>query len=402
MSSIDRSKMWTGSLNEIAVPAPKQGRVGLYDTTLRDGEQSVGVIFDPEQKLEVARLLDEMGVDRIEAGFPRVSEDDRRAIELIAAAGLKAEIWGFSRALIDDLKAVAELGLRSTVIEAPISDFKLKAFGMSREEVLKRIAEAVAFATRQGIRVAFFGVDGSRTDLGFFETAYRTAVDAGAAELVVVDTIGIAAPESAAYLVRRTIDWFGPQIPVHFHGHNDFGLATAAAIAAVNAGASWIQGTVDGIGERAGNANLAQVALALGALYGVETNLRLEQVRKTSARLREIAGYQLEPWKPVVGDNLFVRETGGVVAQFHVPEAIEPFSSALVATPRTIVLGKKSGLASIRIKCKELGLDIPEGQYGTLLTAVKELAVRKRALVTDAEFRTLAGRVDGGAAVTAT
>src|SRR6516225_11063782 len=156
MSSLDRSQVWTGNLNEIAMPARKQTRVGLYDTTLRDGEQSVGVIFDPEQKLEVARLLDEMGVDRIEAGFPRVSEDDRRAIELIAAAGLKAEIWGFSRALIDDLKAVAELGLRSTVIEAPISDFKLKAFGMSREEVLKRIREAVAFATRQGIRVAFF------------------------------------------------------------------------------------------------------------------------------------------------------------------------------------------------------------------------------------------------------
>ena len=395
MSSLDRSQVWTGNLNEIAMPARKQTRVGLYDTTLRDGEQSVGVIFDPEQKLEVARLLDEMGVDRIEAGFPRVSEDDQRAIELIAAAGLKAEIWGFSRALIDDLKAVAELGLRSTVIEAPISDFKLKAFGMSREEVLKRIREAVAFATRQGIRVAFFGVDGSRTDLGFFETAYRTAVEAGAAELVVVDTIGIAAPESAAYLVRRTIDWFGSQIPVHFHGHNDFGLATAAAIAAVNAGASWIQGTVDGIGERAGNANLAQVALALDALYGVETNLHLDQVRKISIRLREIAGYQLEPWKPVVGDNLFVRETGGVVAQFHVPEAIEPFSSAVVATPRTIVLGKKSGLASIKIKCKELGLDVPEAQHGALLAAVKELAVRKRALVSDAEFRTLAGRVNG-------
>jgi isopropylmalate/homocitrate/citramalate synthase len=349
-------------------------------------------VFDPEQKLEMAQLLDEMGVDRIEAGFPRVSEDDQRAIKLILAAKLKAEIWGFSRAVIEDVKTIAELGLRYTVIEAPISDLKLEAFGMSRENVLKRIAESVSFASRQGVRVAFFGVDGSRADLDFYQTAYRTALDAGAAELVVVDTVGILAPESAAYLVERTIEWLGSQNPIHFHGHNDFGLATASAIAAVGAGASWIQGTVDGIGERAGNANLAQVALALDALYGVETNLRLEKVRKTSARLREMARYQLEPWKPVVGDNLFVRETGGVVAQFHMPQAIEPYSSALVATPRTIVLGKKSGLVSIRIKCKELGLDVPEQQYETLLAAVKELAVAKHALVTDTEFRTLVER----------
>jgi isopropylmalate/homocitrate/citramalate synthase len=392
MPTIDRSKVWTGQLNEVALPARKQARVGLYDTTLRDGEQSVGVVFDPEQKLEMAQLLDEMGVDRIEAGFPRVSEDDQRAIKLILAAKLKAEIWGFSRAVIEDVKTIAELGLRCTVIEAPISDLKLEAFGMSRENVLKRIAESVSFASRQGVRVAFFGVDGSRADLDFYQTAYRTALDAGAAELVVVDTVGILAPESAAYLVERTIEWFGSQNPIHFHGHNDFGLATASAIAAVGAGASWIQGTVDGIGERAGNADLAQVALALDALYGVETKLRLEKVRKTSARLREIARYQLEPWKPVVGDNLFVRETGGVVAQFHMPQAIEPYSSALVATPRTIVLGKKSGLVSIRIKCKELGLDVQEQQYETLLAAVKELAVAKHALVTDTEFRTLVER----------
>lgn len=393
---LDRSKIWTGTLNEVVLSPRKQTYVGLYDTTLRDGEQSVGVVFEPEHKLEIARLLDEMGVDRIEAGFPRVSQEDERAVKLLVAAGLKAQIWGFSRAVPDDIKAIAELGLQWTIVEAPISDLKLRAFGISRNEVLKRITDAVSFAGREGIRVAFFGVDGTRADLEFLHQAYKAAIDAGAIELVVVDTVGIAGPEAVAYLVKRTVDWFGPQIPVHFHGHNDFGLATASAIAAVGAGASWIHGTVDGIGERAGNADLGQVALALEAVYGVETKLRLDLARKVSNRLRAIAGYQLEPWKPIVGENLFVRETGAVTAQFHLPEAIEPYSSALVDTPRTVVLGKKSGLASIRIKCDELNLKVPEEKYGELLTAVKKLGASKRGLLTDSEFRALAERMGQG------
>src|SRR5207245_3386186 len=179
-------------------------------------------------------------------------------------------------------------------------------------------------------------------------------------EAAVVDTLGIASPEAVHYLVARTREWLGDGIPVHFHGHNDFGLATAAAIAAVRAGASWVHGTINGMGERAGNANLAEVALALGALYGVESNLRLDRVRAVSERVRELSGYTLEPWKPVTGETLFRRESGAVAAQFHDPEAIEPYSSQLVSAERGIVLGKKSGLDSIRIKVAELGLDVPD------------------------------------------
>ena len=386
MPRIDSKQLWTGKLNAKAVPEFSLRHAGLYDTTLRDGEQAVGVVFEPEQKLELAHLLDEMGVDRIEAGFPRVSNDDRRAIKMILEAGLSAEVWGFSRALTEDVQAVAELGLRFTVIEAPISDLKLEALGLSRETVMRRITTSITQAAKEGIRVAFFGVDGSRADLDFFDRIYRAAVDAGAAEVVVVDTLGIATPELAALLVRRAVTLLGAQIPVHFHGHNDFGLATASAVAAVGAGASWLHGTVDGIGERAGNANLAQVALALDALYGVETNLNLGRVRRVSAMLRQLAGYQLEPWKPVVGDNLFVRETGAVAAQFHIPQAIEPYSSAILETPRKVVMGKKSGLASIRIKCEELGVLLPEEKHDSLLADVKALAIRKRGLVSDAEF----------------
>ena len=380
-------EFWTGRLND---PYVFDANIGFYDTTLRDGEQTVGVVLSPEDKLELARGLDELGIERIEAGFPRVSADDRRAVELIRDAGLRAEVWGFSRAVDADVKALVELGVGASVIESPISDLKLDALGVDREAMLERIVYAISYAVDQGITVAFFGVDGTRADLSYFETVYKTAVEAGAHEVVVVDTIGIATPEAVADLVGRTRDWLGADRPIHFHGHNDFGLATAAAVAAVRAGANWIQGTVNGMGERAGNANLPEIALALRGLYGVETKLRLELVRGFSERLRALSGYELEPYKPLVGENLFRRESGAVASQFHDPPAIEPYSSELVGTERGVVLGKKSGIDSIRIKAQELGLELDEGAQRDLLARVKELGAEKRDVVTDEEFRQLA------------
>jgi len=382
--------IWTGELND---GYRQGGTVGLYDTTLRDGEQTVGVVLDPEQKLEIARLLDELGIDRIEAGFPRVSQDDWDAVRLISDAGLRAEIWGFSRAVPADLEALVELGVRASVIESPISDLKLDAIGVSREKMLDRITSAMRFAAEHGIHAAFFGVDSTRAQPDFYEQVYKAAVDAGAQEVAVVDTLGIAAPEAVADLVGRTVEWVGQDVPVHFHGHNDFGLATAAAVAAVRAGARWVHGTINGMGERAGNANLGEVALALRALYGVESNLRLEQVREVSERVRELSGYELEPWKPVTGETLFRRESGAVASQFHDPPSIEPYSSELVNAERGIVLGKKSGLDSIRIKATELGLELGEEDERRVLAEVKRLGAEKRGLVTDAEFRRMASRL---------
>jgi isopropylmalate/homocitrate/citramalate synthase len=378
--------IWTGELNDAYAVG---GRVGLYDTTLRDGEQTVAVVLNPDEKLEIARLLDELGIDRIEAGFPRVSQDDWDAVRLISDAGLRAEIWGFSRAVPADLEALVELGVRASVIESPISDLKLDAIGVSREKMLDRITGAMRFAAEHGIHAAFFGVDSTRAQPDFYEQVYKAAVDAGAQEVAVVDTLGIASPEAVADLVGRTVEWVGPDVPVHFHGHNDFGLATAAAVAAVRAGASWVHGTINGMGERAGNANLGEVALTLRALYGVESNLRLEKVREISGRVRELSGYELEPWKPVTGETLFRRESGAVASQFHDPPSIEPYSSGLVNAQRGIVLGKKSGLDSIRIKAEELGLDVPEERRAEVLAKVKELGTRKRGLVGDDEFRDL-------------
>jgi isopropylmalate/homocitrate/citramalate synthase len=216
---------------------------------------------------------------------------------------------------------------------------------------------------------------------------YLAVLDAGASEVVVVDTIGACGPEAVELLVRAVCGWVGPGVPVHYHGHNDFGMATACAVAAVRAGASWIQGTINGMGERAGNADIGEIALALRCLYDVPVALDLTKVREVSAVVSRASGYTLDAWKPLVGENLFVRESGAVASQFHIPEAIEPYSSELVSARRSIVLGKKSGLDSVALKAKELGLTIPTEQRAPILAAVKQRAIAKRGLLTDQEFR---------------
>src|SRR6202158_414948 len=374
--------VWVSELN--SRPEVRKGfvpgrAVQFYDTTLRDGEQSVGVVLTAQQKLEIAHGLDSVGVGRIEAGFPRVSADDAEAFGLIAKAGLKAEIWGFGRALKADIDELLRLGARATVIETPTSAIKLKAYGLSVEEAKRRAAEAISYARKNGVTVAFFTVDGTRTDLEVLRDFYRRALDAGAEELVVVDTIGACGPEAVEFLVRQVREWVGAQVPLHFHGHNDFGMATACAVAAVRGGAEWIQGTINGMGERAGNADIGEVAMALTGLYGVPVRLNLTNIREVSKLVRRAAGQELEPWKPVVGENLFMRERGAAGRQFHIPEAIEPYSAELVGATRAIVLGKKSGIDSIAIKAKELGISITAEQRGPVLAAVKQAALKQAA-----------------------
>lgn len=383
-------KVWTSELNGRPDVRPKFDRsrsIRFYDTTLRDGEQTVGVIFSPQQKLEIARQLDELGVGRIEAGFPKVSAEDGEAISLILKAGLRhSEVWGFARATRGDVEELVRLGLQASVIEIPTSEIKLKAYGISPDEAVRRACEAIRYAAENGIRVAFFGVDGTRAELDFLKRIYSEAVSAGAKEVVLVDTIGVCTPEAAEFLVSWTKEWVGDGIPIHWHGHNDFGLATAIAIAAVRGGASWIQGTINGMGERAGNADIAEVALALQCLYDVPVELKLERIREVSEFVRRAGKYELEGWKPLIGDNLFLRESGAVASQFHMPEAIEPYASELVGARRGIVLGKKSGLDSIRLKAEELGIALSEEQRPVVLQRVKRAAIANGRLVTDEEF----------------
>jgi isopropylmalate/homocitrate/citramalate synthase len=392
----NQSQIWVSELNarpEIRSAFPRSAPVRFYDTTLRDGEQTVGIVLDPRQKLEIAEELADLGVSRIEAGFPRVSVDDGEAIRLILEAKLRAEVWGFSRALKADLDELVRLGVHATIIEAPTSDIKLRAYGISRDEVLRRVAEAIVYAKEHDITVAFFAVDGTRTELSFLRKIYEIALEAGAKEIVVVDTIGVCGPEAVEYLVRQVREWVGEEIPLHFHGHNDFGLATASAIAAVRAGAQWIQGTINGMGERAGNADLGEIALALHCLYNVPVEINLGKIREVSKLVRRVAGYEVEAWKPVVGENLFVRESGAVASQFNVPEAIEPFAAELVGARRAIALGKKSGLDSIVLKCQELGIELPEQLRPRVLAAVKKKGIEKRGLVSNDEFAQIVASV---------
>ncbi len=395
--NIRADQIWTGSLNErdaVQKGFDRSRKVRFYDTTLRDGEQSTGVCFSANDKFEIACKLAELGVGRIESGFPRVSDEDTQAVKRILAANLSSEIWGFARCLQADIDAHLELGTRYLLTEITTSDMKMKAFGFTREKVMSNVVNTVKYAKSKGVeRVNFFAVDSTRSDLAFLRDIYSAAIEAGADEVSVVDTIGVCAPESVEYLVREVKSWVGNSVPVHWHGHNDFGLATASAIAAVRGGADWIQGTINGMGERAGNADICEVALALQFLYHVPVELDLSKAREVSEMVQTHGKYTVDTWKPVVGKFIFCRESGGVAAQFHMPSAIEPYSADILATDRHVALGKKSGLANIKIKLNELGLDAPAEKHGAILEKVKSLGTAEKRLVTDQEFRAIVAQI---------
>ncbi len=391
--NIRPDQIWTSSFNELEAVQRGFDRtktVRFYDTTLRDGEQSTGVCFSANDKFEIACKLAEMGIGRIESGFPRVSDEDTQAVKRILAENLSSEIWGFARCLQADIDAHVELGTQYLLCEITTSDMKMKAFGFTREKVMNNVVNSIKHAKDKGIeRVNFFAVDSTRSDLGYLRDIYSAALEAGADEISVVDTIGACAPETAEYLVREVRSWVGKSIPIHWHGHNDFGLATAAAIAAVRGGADWIQGTINGMGERAGNADICEVALALQFLYHMPVELDLSKAREVSEMVQKHGKYTVDSWKPVVGKFIFTRESGGVAAQFHQPSAIEPYSAEIVRATRHVALGKKSGLANIKIKLNELGLDAPAEKHGALLEKVKSLGTVEKRLVTDDEFRVM-------------
>ena len=319
--------IWTGSLND---PYAIRGSVGLYDTTLRDGEQTVGVVLDPDEKLEIAKLLDELGVDRIEAGFPRVSDDDWQAVAKIAAAGLRRGGVGVLARRSRRPRGAGRA--RRAVLGDRVADLRSEARRdrrVARDDAgADREGDALRRRARHPCRVLRCRLDARRP--GVLRPGLRRPPSRRARRRSSSST------RSASHRPKRSRDLVGATLqyvdglPVHFHGHNDFGLATASAVAAVRAGATWVHGTINGMGERAGNANLGEVALTLRALYGVETNLRLDRIRAVAERVRELSGYELEPWKPVTGETLYRRESGAVASQFHDPPSIEPYSSELV------------------------------------------------------------------------
>lgn len=385
---------WTSNYNEIPNVQKElskmKKKIKIYDTTLRDGEQSIGVSINAQEKLKIAKRLAAAGVDRIEAGFPASSEEDRIAVSNIVKEVKDAEIWGFGRCNVNDIKLTVETGAKYTVCEILTSPHKMKAWDLNEEIVLKRIRDAISYAKQENLYTAFFAVDATRANPEFLKKAYQTAVnDCGADEIVLVDTLGVATPETMAYLTKLVKSWV--DVPVAIHCHNDFGLSLACTIACLKEGADCAHVTVNGLGEKSGNTDIAELAIALQGLYGVEMNLKLEELLETSKLVEEISGIPVSSMRPVVGDKVFTRESGLVVAQMLVyPPSVEGYAPEVVGRKREVSLGKKSGKKSIEYVLGQLNLEINDSKVDFLLDEVKKLSIEKGGTVSLEEFKTMA------------
>lgn len=366
--------------------------IRIFDTTLRDGEQAPGVSLTPEQKLEIAIQLDRLGVDVIEAGFPVASEGERKAFELIRDAGLRAEICALARADQRDVDAAIEVEPDSIHVFYSTSDIHLRnVLGVSRNEALERISRYVSYVKDHGFICEFSPMDATRTDLEFLKQACWAAEEAGADRINIPDTVGVMTPGRMYDLIKEIRGVV--RIPISVHCHNDFGLAVANTLAGIEAGAVQAHVTVNGIGERAGNAALEEVVMALSLLYGKKTNIDASQIYATSQLVRRLTGIQLQPHKPIVGDNAFAHESGihvkGVIVD---PCAFEPFSPELVGRVRKIVAGKHAGKHGIKTMLEESGLKLTESQLEEIVRRVKELGDKGKA-VTDTDVLAIARSV---------
>jgi isopropylmalate/homocitrate/citramalate synthase len=389
--------MWPSPFNQSAKAKLSPSRaIFLSDCTLRDGEQQAGVAFDRSGKLQIARALDEIGIYEIEAGTPASSEEDRDAIAEMCRLGLGAKISVLCRAMTGDIDQAMALGAWGVRVSFPISPLerKHKLKGISDDEYLKRALAITEYARGKGAYVIFSPYDTTRAELPFLLRLVVEVERAGTVDrLRVVDTTGCALPEAIAYLIGQIRD-AAPSLPIEVHCHNDFGLACANTLAGIMAGADYASTTMNGLGERCGNAATEEVAMALEVLYGVRTGLDLPRLTAVSALVAELSGVPMQPNKAVVGENAFRHEAGMVVAGvLQDPFTAEPYAPEIVGQRRRILIGKKSGLVSIDYKVKEMGLAIPEGLYPELLTQVKQAAVKKRGALTDAEFKALAEKM---------
>lgn len=385
----DKQLWWVSELNNKAEVLgesffPKNFK--FYDTSLRDGEQTIGVSWNREEKLEIAKMLDEVGVDRIEAGMPVVSKEDREAVELILKADLKAEIWGFCRAVKGDIDACIDIDVKHIICEIATSKLKMKANNFTPEGVLEKVVDSIQHAKSHGLYTAFFAVDATRADLGFLETVYRKAVEEGGAdEVVIVDTLGVATPETMFYLTKKLREWVS--VPIMTHCHNDFGMATACTMFSLKAGASCAHVTLNGLGEKTGNADIAETAIA-AKLYGMDVGIDMGKLVKAAKLAERLTGIPISPLKPVVGENVFKRESGVTAAQLiSFPPAVEGYSPEVVGREREVLLSKKSGKKSIEYKLSQLGAKATPIQVNEILEKVKELGIQKRGIVDDGEFR---------------
>lgn len=366
----------------------------LCDTTLRDGEQAPGVAFAPEVKVHLARLLDRLGVAEIEAGTPACGGAEAEAVRRVAALGLAARVTAWCRMSVADIERAAGCGVGGVAIAVPSSDLHIRSkFGRDRAWVVAGLQKCIGHAKLRGLHVCAAFEDASRADEAFLAHLARHARAAGADRLRLSDTVGLLDPFATAERVGRFL--VHTDLPLEFHAHNDFGLATANALAAARAGATHLSVTALGLGERGGNAALEEVALGLERLGGRKTGLVLTRLPDLFAAVAHATGRPIPPGKPVAGANAFVHESGIHVAGIlKNPETYEPYPPQLVGATRRLVLGKHSGTAALAHRLAALGIKATRAQLQRLLGVVRAQRANGVPTVGDAELRELWTRVN--------
>lgn len=358
----------------------------ICDTTLRDGEQAAGIVFANMEKIRIARMLDEIGVPQIESGIPAMGGDEKRAVKEIAKLGLSASVLGWNRANIEDINHSIDCDVDSVAISMSSSDIHIEHKLMkSRDWVLERITEAIEHAKSHGLYISCNAEDASRADRDFLIQFSRTAKEAGADRVRFCDTLGIMEPLRTYKAIKDIIDTVG--IDIEMHTHNDFGMATANAIAGVQAGARFISTTIMGIGERTGNAPLEEVVMASKYTLDMDTGVETARFREVAEYVARASGRTIPDWKPIVGINCFVHEAGihadGVI---KCASNYEAFAPETVGLERRISIGKHSGRHTVKSVLARHGIDVDDSTAGQILEMVRSSSVALKRSITEKEL----------------
>ena len=361
----------------------------ILDTTLRDGEQTPGVALTVDDKIQIAQKLDNLGVDKIEVGFPASSKGELISSKEIKSLNLKSTIVGLARSIKSDIDVVldADLDYIHTFIgTSPLHrDYKLK---MSKETTISTAVEAVEYAKDHGLTVEFSAEDATRTERDFLFEIYKDVVCAGADFLDIPDTVGILTPIITRDLITDIKSNFKTPISVHFH--NDFGLATANTLTAIECGANQAHVTLNGIGERTGNTSLEEIVVALHSAYGIKLNVDTSQLYSLSEFVGRLTGIKMPVNKPIVGDNAFAHESGiHVHGILNNSSTYEPISPELVGHSRKIVLGKHTGANALKSKLKQYHIELNDEQFDKVFNQIKALGDKGKC-VTDDDLKAIA------------
>ncbi|MDQ3902229.1 MAG: 2-isopropylmalate synthase [Thermoproteota archaeon] len=360
------------------------GKVRIFDTTLRDGEQTPGVSVTPEQKIQIAIKLDELGVDVIEAGFPIVSHGEMTAIKTISQYGLKSEICALARAVQADIDAVINCDVNYVHTFIATSDIHMQhKLRMSREQVLEKAIWSVDYAKKHGLKVEFSAEDATRSDREFLRRVFKAVADVGADRLDIPDTVGYATPQYIAQIVTDVKAETNNEIPISMHCHDDFGLAVANTISGIDAGASCAHVTINGLGERAGNASLEEFVMALQCLYNKKHNIKTELLYETSRYISNTMGIVVQPNKAIIGENAFGHESGihthGIISN---PLTYEPISPEIVGRRRWLQAGKHAGAHGIKAMLEDFGIRPSDKQLQEIVEKQKSVADKGKSITT--------------------